>query len=207
MQAKGLFDSEFNSKNSNFPGSVTISAEIIEMTPDEYRNKNLCINYVFAESPFGNVIIASTHKGICYFAFAENDVSALNQLISTYPNAHISHQNDNIFEEALSVFCGKEDMEKNITVHIKGTPFQYEVWKKVLEIPFGGIKSYRQIAVELNKPKAFRAVGKAIGENPVAFLIQYHRVIQQVGGLGGYRWNVSRKRAVIAWEALSLIKY
>ena len=90
---------------------------------------------------------------------------------------------------------------EEIKLHLKGTDFQLKVWETLLKIPFGNLSTYGTIAKQIEKPSASRAVGTAIGDNPVAFLIPCHRVIQSTGTLGGYMWGIDRKQAIIGWEA------
>lgn len=173
------------------------------MTPGEYKNggENLSINYSFAESPFGEIFVASTSKGICCMEFADNHEIAFNFLLQKFPNAKFSQIVDKIQQNALFIFTQDWSKLKEIKLHLKGTDFQLKVWDAPLKIPMGGLTTYGDIATEINNPKACRAVGTAIGENPVAFLIPCHRVIRSSGALGNYHWGEIRKTAIIGWEA------
>lgn len=173
------------------------------MTPAEYKNggKNLTIHYSFAESPFGNLIIASTDKGICYLAFEEDETRALGLLRQHFPNSTLQQDCDDMQQQALSIFQKDETQLQEIKLHLKGTDFQLRVWEALLKIPSGKLSTYGTIAEQINHPKACRAVGTAIGSNPVAFIIPCHRVIQSSGKTGGYRWGSIRKTAIIGWEA------
>ena len=173
------------------------------MTPGEYKNggENLSINYSFAESPFGEIFVASTSKGICCMEFADNHEIAFNSLLQKFPNAKFSQIVDKIQQNALFIFTQDWSKLKEIKLHLKGTDFQLKVWDALLKIPMGGLTTYGDIATEINNPKACRAVGTAIGENPVAFLIPCHRVIRSSGALGNYQWGEIRKTAIIGWEA------
>ncbi len=172
------------------------------MTPAEYRNggQGLEINYSFSGSPFGNVIIASTKKGICHMAFEENDEKALHDLRSAFPGAVFHHRTDAIQQNGLSIFQQDWSNLSRVKLHLKGTDFQLKVWESLLKIPMGKLSTYGRLAGEINNPKASRAVGTAIGSNPVAFLIPCHRVIQSSGVFGGYMWGTTRKTAMIGWE-------
>ncbi|HXR84889.1 MAG TPA: methylated-DNA--[protein]-cysteine S-methyltransferase [Hanamia sp.] len=176
------------------------------MTPGEYKNggQNLRINYSFAESPFGNIIVASTTKGICHIAFADDETEALNALIQKFPNAHFKQMADLIQQNALFIFTHDWNHLNEIKLHLKGTDFQIKVWETLLKIPMGKLTTYGTIASHIENPKASRAVGTAIGDNPVAFLIPCHRVIQSTGSFGGYHWGSTRKAAMIGWEAAKL---
>jgi AraC family transcriptional regulator of adaptative response/methylated-DNA-[protein]-cysteine methyltransferase len=173
------------------------------MTPGEFKNggSSLSINYSFAETPFGTIIVASTTKGICYMAFAENKEQAWLALQQDFPKAHFQQLVDRIQQNALYIFTQDWSKLNQIKLHLKGTDFQLKVWDALLKIPMGDLTTYGSIAEEIQKPAASRAVGTAIGSNPVAFLIPCHRVIQSSGNLGGYMWGTTRKTAIIGWEA------
>lgn len=172
------------------------------MTPAEYKNggKNLEINYSFAESPFGNIIVASTQKGVCFMAFAEDETIGFNDLKHKFPNAAFSRKLDLAQQNALFIFQNDWSKLSEIKLHLKGTDFQLKVWETLLKIPMGQLSTYGTIAQQIQKPNASRAVGTAIGNNPVAFLIPCHRVIQSSGVFGGYMWGNTRKTAIIGWE-------
>jgi len=176
--------------------------DIEGMTPGEYKNggENLSINYSFVESPFGEILIASTTKGICYMAFAEERLVSLNALTQLYPNAKYYQYTDQIQQNAFSIFTQDWSELEKIKLHIKGTDFQIKVWEALLAIPMGKLSTYASVANKINNPKANRAVGSAIGDNPVAFLIPCHRVIKSTGALGHYHWGSDRKAAMIGWE-------
>jgi len=172
------------------------------MTPAEYKNggKNLEINYSFAESPFGNIIVASTQKGVCFMAFAEDETIGFADLKNKFPNASFSRKLDLAQQNALFIFQNDWSKLSEIKLHLKGTDFQLKVWETLLKIPMGQLSTYGTIAHQIQKPNASRAVGTAIGSNPVAFLIPCHRVIQSSGVFGGYMWGNTRKTAIIGWE-------
>ena len=176
------------------------------MTPGEYKKggENLSINYSFAESPFGKIIIASTPIGICHIAFEENENKAIEKLISQFPQAMYEMKQDSFQQKALNFFNSDWNKIEQIKLHLKGTEFQLKVWQTLLTLPLGNLTTYGSIAHSINRPKASRAVGTAIGSNPIAFLIPCHRVIQQSGNLGGYMWGETRKSAIIGWEAATL---
>ncbi|MGN6602241.1 MAG: bifunctional helix-turn-helix domain-containing protein/methylated-DNA--[protein]-cysteine S-methyltransferase [Ginsengibacter sp.] len=177
------------------------------MTPGEYKNgaADLLINYSFSETPFGKVIVASTEKGVCYLAFEEDEQRALEGLKKRFPNAHFKKGSDQFQQNALSTFTGDWTNLPSVKLHLKGTNFQVKVWEALLKIPAGRLTTYGKIANHLKKPTASRAVGTAIGANPVAFLIPCHRVIQSSGILGGYHWGTTRKAAIIGWEAAKIV--
>jgi len=173
------------------------------MTPGEFKNGGaaLTINYSFAESPFGNILVASTPKGICHMSFADEEASAFDALKQHFPNASYRQMVDLIQQNALFIFTHDWSKLDQIKLHLKGTAFQLKVWETLLRVPTGGLSTYRTIAEKIDNPNAVRAVGTAIGQNPVAFLIPCHRVIQSSGALGNYHWGRTRKEAIIGWEA------
>ncbi len=173
------------------------------MTPREYKNEGeqLTINYSFSTSRFGYVLIASTYKGICYMGFSDDDEIALIELQHRFPKASFTPQTDEIQKNALHIFTEDQSKVAHITLHLKATDFQLKVWETLLNIPLGNLTTYGTIARSIHKPKASRAVGTAIGRNPIAFLIPCHRVIPSTGAIGSYMWGTVRKTAIIGWEA------
>jgi len=181
---------------------------IESMTPGDYKKggENLSINYSFTQSPFGKIIIASTSLGVCHIAFENDEAVAISKLQSSFPNASYQKITDDFHLDALKIFKSDWNHREKIKLHLKGTDFQLKVWETLLTLPLGSLTTYGSIAKKIDKPKASRAVGTAIGSNPVAFLIPCHRVIQQSGNLGGYMWGETRKSAIIAWEASLSVK-
>lgn len=198
-----IFDVAFQTGLSGTSRLHDLFVNIEGMTPAEYKNggKNLVINYSFAESLFGNLIVASTSKGICHMAFEEDESAALQNLIYRFPNAVFQRKLDLIQQDALYVFRNDWSNLPKIKLHLHGTEFQLKVWESLLKIPSGKLSTYGRIAENIGHIGASRAVGTAIGSNPVAFLIPCHRVIQSTGSFGGYRWGTPRKTAIIGWES------
>ena len=176
------------------------------MTPAEYKNggQDLNIAYSFTNTNFGNIIIANTSIGICYLAFYDEEIAALNLLKKHFPNATFIASKDKYQLEILKVFQNDFSNIKEIKLHLKGTAFQLKVWETLLNIPSGNLSTYGEVASIAGNPKAARAAGTAIGDNPVAYLIPCHRVIQSSGIFGGYMWGPKRKTAIIGWEAAKL---
>jgi AraC family transcriptional regulator of adaptative response/methylated-DNA-[protein]-cysteine methyltransferase len=198
-----LFDTAFETGLSGTGRLHDLFINIEGMTPAEYKNggMTLHINYSFAETPFGNIIVASTQKGICYMAFADDRDMAFNGLVAQFPNAVYVQMVDSLQQEALFIFKKDWSALSGIKLHLKGTGFQLKVWEALLTIPMGGLASYASIAASVKQPTASRAVGSAVGDNPVAFLIPCHRVIKSTGETGQYHWGSVRKSAIIGWEA------
>ncbi|MGY0038824.1 bifunctional helix-turn-helix domain-containing protein/methylated-DNA--[protein]-cysteine S-methyltransferase [Pedobacter sp. NJ-S-72] len=198
-----LFETAFETGLSGTGRLHDLFVNIEGMTPGEYKNggENLVINYSFAETPFGNILVASTPKGICHIAFADDDAIELEQLKTKFPNATYKQIADVTQQNALYIFTHDWDKISEIKLHLKGTDFQLKVWETLLKIPSGQLTTYGTVAKNIGMPTASRAVGTAIGANPVAFLIPCHRIIQSTGALGGYHWGSARKTAIIGWEA------
>lgn len=198
-----LFDTAFEAGLSGTGRLHDLFINIEGMTPGEYKNggENLMINYSYAESPFGNIIVASTSRGICYMAFADDEKIAFTDLQKQFPNARFKQMVDLIQQNALYIFTHDWKKLHQVKLHLKGTEFQLKVWETLLKIPMGQLSTYGNIAEKIHNPAAARAVGTAIGSNPVAFLIPCHRVIQSSGAVGGYMWGADRKTAIIGWEA------
>jgi AraC family transcriptional regulator of adaptative response/methylated-DNA-[protein]-cysteine methyltransferase len=177
--------------------------KVERMTPDEYENggEELTISYSYTDSPFGKTLIASTEKGICFNALSDNKVHALSELKSIFPEATYLQQPDKAQQAALRFLEeGYKEGETNISLHIKASDFQLNVWNALLNIPMGKLTTYKEIACSLNMPRACRAVGTAVGDNPVAFFIPCHRVIRSTGELGQYHWGADKKAIMIQWE-------
>ncbi|UKB81683.1 bifunctional helix-turn-helix domain-containing protein/methylated-DNA--[protein]-cysteine S-methyltransferase [Chryseobacterium sp. MEBOG07] len=197
-----LFDTAYETGLSSTSRLHDLFVKIEGMSPAEYKNggKSLSIYYTFSESPFGNILVASTEKGICYMAFEDDKETALGELEKKFPNASFIEKQDSLQKNALSIFDKDWTKLNTIKLHLKGTDFQLKVWESLLTIPMGKLSTYGSLAEKIGNPKASRAVGTAIGSNPVAFLIPCHRVIQSTGHLGGYRWGIERKQLMMGWE-------
>ena len=198
-----LADASFETGLSGSSRLHDLFISIEGMTPAEYKHggKNLAINYSFADSPFGNIIVASTPTGICHLAFYEDEKVAWQELKDQFPNATYQQKTDLIQQNALFIFTHDWSRLNVIKLHLRGTVFQLKVWESLIKIPLGELSTYGSIADSIKKPKASRAVGSAIGANPVAFIIPCHRVIQSTGNIGQYHWGSDRKTAMIGWEA------
>ncbi|WP_294281240.1 bifunctional transcriptional activator/DNA repair enzyme AdaA [uncultured Chryseobacterium sp.] len=172
------------------------------MSPAEYKNggRSLEISYTYSDSPFGPILTASTTKGICHMAFEDNQEKALEDLKFRFPNASFMERQTAFHASALSIFSKDWNRPESVKLHLKGTDFQLKVWQSLLAIPVGKLSTYGSLAGKIGHSGASRAVGTAIGSNPVAFLIPCHRVIRSSGEIGGYRWGSDRKQLMIGWE-------
>ncbi len=153
-------------------------------------------SFGFSKSPFGECCIVFSNDGICALTFPENHESALYDIEQRFP------ETDFVQNDEKAAFFSKLIFQKRErpTIHPIGTEFQQAVWNALQEIPIGDTTTYAKIADTINRPKAVRAVGTAIGANPIAFLIPCHRVIRTDGGLGGYRWGLEIKKMMLEWE-------
>lgn len=174
------------------------------VTPGEYKKggANLTIEYAVHDTPFGKAFIAITPRGICYFSFLEHDEidGHLTGLNKKWPHATVHENRQRTLAVVDAMFGGKEKLDRPLSLYVSGTNFQISVWKALLQIPPATVTSYSQVATAIGHSNSARAVGLAVGANPVAFLIPCHRVIQQSGRLGGYHWGETRKHAIHAWE-------
>lgn len=176
------------------------------MTPGDYRNRGagLSIAYGFHPSPFGQVLVMATDKGLAGLGFADpgEETSALEDMCERWPAAVFVQDQEATAQFAGRVFDPKkwqEDQPLNIVMI--GTDFEIRVWQTLLKIPMGKATTYSDIAACLGNPKASRAVGTAVGCNPLSFVVPCHRVLAKGGKLGGYHWGLTRKRAILGWES------
>ncbi len=175
------------------------------VTPGDYkrRGEHLDIRYGVHPSLFGPMLLATTERGVVWLAFVTDTVAEaaeLARLRGIWSAARIVADAATTATVAQRIFC-RNTGSAPLAVLVKGTNFQIQVWKALLQIPSGSLRAYAHIAAAIGQPSAGRAVGQAVGDNPVGYLIPCHRVIRSVGLPGGYRWDATRKRALLAWEA------
>lgn len=174
------------------------------MTPGQYaqKGKGLVVMYGWFDSPFGRVFAMGTEKGLCGMAFAAetSEQAAMDDLMGRWPEAVFVSNPDHISAWVQAAFSQKGQ----VNLHLLGAPFQIKVWEALLRIPSGHVTTYSEIAGAIKAPKAMRAVGTAVGRNPVSWLIPCHRALRKSGALGGYHWGLPVKRAMLAWEAARL---
>lgn len=176
------------------------------VTPGEYKagGAGLLLRFGFAGSPFGRVLAATSERGLTYLAFADGDEDeALAELKRRWPLARLMRDDAAIARIARQVFTERQG---RIVLAPVGTNFQVKVWQALLELGSRGPTSYGELAEAIGSPGASRAVGQAVGANPVAWLIPCHRVLRRDGGLGGYHWGTERKRAMLVWEHAARIR-
>lgn len=175
---------------------------VVAATPGEVKSGGLgiAITYGFHQSPFGEALVATTARGLCALAFVQNENrdQLLGELRARWPNADLIESNAATQATARTVFGGEAG---DITLFLKGTNFQIRVWEALLRVPAGRAVTYQDVAESIGRPTAMRAVGAAIGQNPIAYLIPCHRVLRKSGVFGEYHWGAPRKKALLAWEA------
>ncbi|TGL78626.1 bifunctional helix-turn-helix domain-containing protein/methylated-DNA--[protein]-cysteine S-methyltransferase [Leptospira yasudae] len=199
-----LFDAAFETGLSGTSRLHDLFVKIEGMTPGEFKNggEKLQIRYSFQKSSFGNYVVASTEKGICNLYFYDIPKKKIvSELKEQWKQADLTEQTDENQDRVVRFFDQALPEKEKIRLHLKGTDFQIKVWEALLKIPEGNLVSYADIAESIGQESASRAVGTAIGKNPIGYLIPCHRVIKSTGGIGEYRWGAERKMAMIGWEA------
>ncbi len=180
---------------------VTLEA----MSPGEFKTggKGLQIWYGIHDTPFGRSLIATTARGVCHLHFLDAVERQAEQMLRLeWANAEIIHDQEmtqGLCDRLLNPVALRSG--KPLVLLVKGTNFQIQVWRALLNVPFGGVTTYQHLAEAIGRPTAARAVGNAVGNNPVGYLIPCHRVIRESGELGGYRWGLERKTLMLGWEA------
>jgi AraC family transcriptional regulator, regulatory protein of adaptative response / methylated-DNA-[protein]-cysteine methyltransferase len=212
--AKGLLQESRNLLDATYDAGLSSGGRLHDLfvnleavTPGEFRGKGagLHISAGFHDTPFGECLIAVTERGVCGLSFYDDDRDAAFQdLQKRWPNAVIDEKPRTTAAVASRIFRWIEVRDPSSVVPlallVRGTNFQVKVWEALLRIPVGTVATYEDVASAIGAPRAVRAVGTAVGRNPLAFLIPCHRVIRSTGALGGYRWGLERKRAMLAWE-------
>jgi AraC family transcriptional regulator of adaptative response/methylated-DNA-[protein]-cysteine methyltransferase len=204
-----LFDAAYRTGLSGTGRLHDLFLSIEGMTPGEFKNggKNLSIVYEFLHTPFGRALAAATEKGVCFMAFDDNEENVLDELFRHFPNATFRRQFSPYISAIHQIFEPDTNGMTHLKLHLRGTPFQLKVWEALLKVPNGNLTTYGELATQVDQQGASRAVGTAVGKNPVAFLIPCHRVIRSNGLVGGYRWGTTRKTAMIGWEAAKVKKF
>jgi AraC family transcriptional regulator, regulatory protein of adaptative response / methylated-DNA-[protein]-cysteine methyltransferase len=177
------------------------------MTPGDYkrRGEGLEMAYGFHASPFGEALLIATDRGIAGLAFVDEDKGqtrqdALADMMQRWPKARYVESPARTASYARQIFGQQTSSERPVRLVMIGTDFDVRVWEALLKIPVGRAVSYTDIARHIGAPSASRAVGSAVGRNPLSFVVPCHRVLRGDGSLGGYHWGLTRKRALIGWE-------
>lgn len=203
-ESRSVLEATFESGLSSPGRTHDLFVALDAVTPGEFKTlgKGLNIHYGKHESPFGNCLIAATNRGLCFMGFYSDSASeTITDLKSRYPQALLI-ENSRLTQPYFKEIFNNNNSHNKITLFVKGTNFQIKVWEALLKIPEGRVCSYQDIAFIIGRPKASRAVGSAVGSNPVSYLIPCHRVIQSMGVFGDYHWGSARKKAMLLWESV-----
>ena len=206
LEGSTVFDAALNAGLSG-PGRLHDLCVTLEATsPGEMKSggAGMEIDYGFAQTPFGEALIAETKRGICHLSFVNGQGrnGARNLLASQWPNAKLNRNDARIAEFSATVFTQPSDnrSRRPLRAFVRGTPFQLRVWRALLRVPTGSLTTYGRLAEAIGQSKAARAVGSAVGANPISFIIPCHRVIRETGALGNYGGGRIRKQVMVGWE-------
>ena len=208
-ESKSILDSSLDMGLSSPSRLHDLFVNIIGVTPKEYKEfgKNVEITYGFGVTPFGEALIGFTKRGVSYLGFVDsskmdlinkNKEQLFERFEEIWAKANLLEDDEKAQEYLNKIFIDKEKFD----LYVKGTNFQINIWKALLNIPNGTITTYQDIANSINKPKAVRAVASAIGSNHIGYLVPCHRVLAKSGAMSGYRWGIERKKILIAYEAI-----
>jgi AraC family transcriptional regulator of adaptative response/methylated-DNA-[protein]-cysteine methyltransferase len=183
---------------------LVLHAEAVTPGDVRTRGSDVEIRYGWHASPFGEALVAVTPRGLCFLAFAtaSGRAGAVDDLRARWPAATVVRDDAGTADAAARAFPGSVRHGGPLALHVRGTNFQLRVWDALLRVPPGVTTSYATLATEIGRPTAARAVGNAVGANPISWLIPCHRVLRGDGALGGYAWGPDRKRTMLVWEGL-----
>ncbi len=174
------------------------------MTPRTYQRggKGMLIHYTISNSPLGRLLVAMTERGVCFVSMGDHDTPLRRALHSEYPAAQIQKGGTHLNRTVATLLRHLRGAvpQLNLPVDVRATAFQWQVWKKLQSIPYGGTQTYSQVARAIGRPTAVRAVARACATNPVSIIVPCHRVIRASGSLAGYRWGLKRKKRLLEIE-------
>ncbi|PHP82584.1 cysteine methyltransferase [Acinetobacter baumannii] len=204
MQQRSLLDTALNTGLSGTGRLHDLFIQLEGMTPGEYKQQGdgVELNNSVETSPFGDLLVVSSDKGICSVRFVDSRENIEDIIKQYFPKAQLRNHSP-IWHQQIAQWFRQdfsEHLQQKLPLNLAGTPFQLQVWEALLTIPEGQLRTYQDIAEQIGKPKAVRAVATAIGQNPIAYLIPCHRVIRATGMVGEYHWQKGRKLALLAWE-------
>ncbi|HEX9333338.1 MAG TPA: methylated-DNA--[protein]-cysteine S-methyltransferase [Anaerolineales bacterium] len=178
------------------------------VTPGEYKSRGsgVTMHYGIHPTPFGKCLIATTERGICHLSFVEtSEGNAIDNLVAEWEEAKMIEDYKSTVTLIEPIFdLHYKNRGKPLNLYLRGTNFQLKVWEALLQVPVGAVTTYGGIASQIGKPSAMRAVGTAVGHNPIAVLIPCHRVIRKIGEFGNYRYGTLRKKALLAREFVNV---
>ncbi|MGB8983504.1 MAG: methylated-DNA--[protein]-cysteine S-methyltransferase [Anaerolineales bacterium] len=213
--AKGLLDQSENLLDTTHQVGLSSLGRLHDLfvtteavTPGEYKSRGagVTIRYGVHPTPFGKCVIATTERGICHLSFVQtSEGDAIDQLVADWQQARMIEDYRSTAGLIEPIFDLRYSSRgKPLNIHLRGTNFQLKVWEALLQVPAGAVTTYEGIATRIGKPRATRAVGTAVGHNPIAVLIPCHRVIRKVGDFGNYRYGALRKKALLAREFVNI---
>jgi AraC family transcriptional regulator of adaptative response/methylated-DNA-[protein]-cysteine methyltransferase len=197
---RAMYDAGYGSSSRLYERT----ASRLGMTPDKYRRGAVAatIRYTYADSPLGRMLLAATDKGVCAIQFADTDEELEHGLKHEFPFALRKRDDEGLRQWSINLLRQLEGqkLSRALPLDIQATAFQRKVWSYLQSIPFGTTKSYGEVAKAIRQPTAARAVARACATNPVAIAVPCHRVVREDGDMGGYRWGVERKKALLELE-------
>jgi AraC family transcriptional regulator of adaptative response/methylated-DNA-[protein]-cysteine methyltransferase len=197
---RAMYDAGYGSSSRLYERT----ASQLGMTPDKYRRGAIAavVRYACADSPLGRMLIAATERGVCAIQFARTDGELIEGLKREFPFATRKSDSGGLksWVSALLHQMRGDDADASLPLDIRATAFQRRVWTYLQSIPFGATQSYSEVAKGIGQPTAARAVARACATNPVAVAIPCHRVVREDGTMGGYRWGIGRKKALLEME-------
>jgi len=195
-----LYDSGFGSSRSLYEKA----GERLGMTPAVYKKggKGMSISYTIADSPLGKLLVAATERGICSVSFGDDENELMRELEGEFFAATVTEDDAGLKKAVDSILKGMNGQRAilGLPLDVRGTAFQMRVWSELRKIPYGETRSYAEVAKNIGKPSAVRAVARACATNPVALVTPCHRVVASDGKLAGYRWGIERKKALLDKE-------
>ena len=198
--AEAVYDAGFGSSRAVYERAPSQ----LGMTPGAYRRggQGVSIAYTLVDSPLGRLLVASTERGVCSVCIGQSDAALKKALFQEYPRASIRKDATGLrrLVRAFAEHLAGRMPQLDLPIDVQATAFQWKVWRQLRAIPYGETRSYSEIARAIGRPRAVRAVARACATNPCAVVVPCHRVIRQDGALGGYRWGLERKRALLERE-------
>jgi AraC family transcriptional regulator of adaptative response/methylated-DNA-[protein]-cysteine methyltransferase len=209
VRSNNLLEATFETGLSSTGRLHDLFIQTEAVTPGEFKNrgKGIHISYGFHPTPFGECLLGLTDRGICFLAFVEESrQAALDELLQDWPRADLKEESTRTAAMVKQIFSrnteekSTDSKSSSIPLHLRGTNFQIKVWEALLKLPEGKVTSYDALAEQVGNTGAARAVGNAVGRNPIAYLIPCHRVLKKTGEFGNYRYGPERKKAILGWE-------
>ncbi len=200
-----VFDAALNAGLSGSGRLHDLCVTLEAASPGEMKNggAGIEVDYGFTATPFGEALIAETKRGVCNLSFVDRGRNAAHEVLKAqWPNAKLRRDDARVAKVAAKIFTSDPVGKSNrrLRTFVRGTQFQLRVWRALLQVPAGSLTTYGRLAEAIGQSQAARAVGSAVGANPIAFIIPCHRVIRETGALGHYHWDPIRKRAIVGWE-------